>query len=106
VRMAYNDAPAQLGRQDTKDTITEAVKKAFSQKKDIWAYEREWRVLGSVGKNHIGNMQAVRRVFFGPRICPSHEQQIRTALDRIKIECQSIEVKDYRIIDPDPDSSS
>jgi hypothetical protein len=71
VRIAYNDKPAEVGLGDSKD-ITEAVKKAFSQKKLVWAYEREWRVLGRKGTNRISDKKAVHRVFLGPRISLEH----------------------------------
>jgi hypothetical protein len=96
VRMAYNDKPAEVGLRDSKD-ITEAVKKAFSQKKFNWAYEREWRVLGSKGRNCISDKKAVRRVYLGPRISSEHSLWVRTALDKANIKYRTIEVDGYAI---------
>ena len=96
-RMAYNDKPAEVGLADSKD-VTEAVKKAFSQKKFNWAYEREWRVLGSKGRNRISDKKAVHRVYLGPRISLEHSSWVRTALNQAGIEYRIIQVDGYSII--------
>jgi hypothetical protein len=96
VRIAYNDKPAEVGLGDSKD-ITEAVKKAFSQKKFNWAYEREWRVLGSKGRNRISYKKAVHRVYLGPRVSREHSSWVRTGLDKAGIEYRVIEVAGYSI---------
>jgi hypothetical protein len=95
-RVAYNDKPAEVGLGDSKDII-EAVKKALSQKKFNWSYEREWRVLGSKGRNRISDKNAVRRVYLSPRIDSDHSLWIRTGLDKAGIECRTIEVDGYSI---------
>jgi hypothetical protein len=98
VRMAYNEKPVEVGLGDSKDT-TGAVKKAFSQKKFNWAYEREWRVLGRQGKNLISDKKAVRRVYLGPRISPDHSSWVRTELNRASIKYRVIETNGYSISD-------
>jgi hypothetical protein len=96
VRMAYNERPSRIGLQDSKD-INEAVKKVFSQKKYNWAYEREWRVLGTKGPNRIKDKSATKRVFLGPRLHIEHSTHLRSALTKAGISIRQIEVGDYTL---------
>lgn len=96
VRMAYNDKPAEVGLGDS-ENITEAVKKAFSQKKYNWAYEREWRVLGNKGRNRITDKKAIRRVYLGPRLGHEHSIHIRTTLKKAGVGFRVIKVNGYSI---------
>jgi hypothetical protein len=96
VRIAYNEKPTKVGLNDSKD-ITEAVKKAFSQKKFNWGYEREWRVLGTKGRNRINDKTVVRRVFLGPQLDPDHSTYVRTALKNAGISFRKIEVEGYSL---------
>jgi hypothetical protein len=98
VRMAYNERPSEVGLRDSKD-IEEAVKKVFSQKKFNWAYEREWRVLGTKGQNRINDKSATCRVFLGPRLHEEHSSHLRTALTRAGITCRQLDVKGYALTD-------
>jgi hypothetical protein len=98
VRMAYNEKPTKVGLHDS-ENITEAVKKVFSQKKFSWAYEREWRVLGSKGRNRINDKQATRRVFLGPRAHTSHCTYLMAALSKTGIRIRGISVDGYSIVD-------
>ncbi len=98
VRMAYNEEPAKVGLGDS-GNINDAVKKALSQKKQNWAYEREWRVLGKIGKNYMRRKKVVRRVFLGPRITDEHSMLVRSILRTTDISIRVIKVDGYRIFD-------
>jgi hypothetical protein len=96
VRMAYNEKPSWVGVNDAKD-IDAAVKKVFSQKKFTWAYEREWRLLGTKERNFITDKKAVRCVYFGPRLSLEHNTPLLTALSKAGIKYKQIQVKGYSV---------
>ena len=68
----------------------------LSQKKSSWAYEREWRILGPVGKvNMTGPDSVVRRVYLGARIPPAHKQDILNAFAGGDVEVWSMTIDGY-----------
>jgi len=62
-----------------------AVKKVFSQKKFNWAYEREWRVLGRIGRVSMSTKRTIRRIYMGSRISDEHSMERRSALRGTRI---------------------
>jgi hypothetical protein len=67
----------------------------LSQKKHNWEYEREWRVLGPVGEVPISGVQAVKRIFLGSRVSPSHRKQILEKIQGTSIKAYMMEVDGY-----------
>lgn len=73
----------------------EAAISILSQKKYNWAYEREWRILGSVGHVKIQRFQAVKAIYFGSRADPQHRQEILTKIQDTKIRAYMMDVDGY-----------
>jgi hypothetical protein len=94
VRLAYVDEPPQLLASHTKETNDAAIR-VLSQKQYNWAYEREWRVLGSTGPMIYAPNQALRRIFFGSRIDPDHKNEIIAASRGTSIELYMMEISGY-----------
>ena len=66
VRLAYVDEPPLIYPSHANDADNAAFR-ILSQKKSNWAYEREWRVLGSIGRVDISSSQALKGIYFGSR---------------------------------------
>jgi hypothetical protein len=96
VRMAYNEEPSWVGVRDG-NNVDSAVKKVLSQKKYNWAYEREWRVLGSKGRVLIDHKKVISCVYLGPRIHENHSLLVRSSLTRAGIKFKMIKVHSYAI---------
>jgi hypothetical protein len=77
VRLGYGDAPPRIGIQEVVD-IKAAARRILSQKKNNWAYEREWRILGLLGKVPYSKKETVSKIYLGANILPSHKQRIVT----------------------------
>jgi hypothetical protein len=95
VRVSYDDKPMYISIADAKD-LTSAVKKVLSQKKFNWAYEREWRLLSTVGKILISDKKAIRRIYLGTRISEYHKFMLRNELAHLKISMYEMVVDGYR----------
>ncbi len=95
LRLNYVDKPPVLDVRDAANA-DDAAELILSQKKYNWAYEREWRILGPLGRVSFGYTQAVECIFFGSRVDPSHRDKI---LDKIKdtgIAAYLMSVDDYK----------
>jgi len=94
VRMGYDDLPPRISMQEV-DGRHAGARKIFSQKKYNWAYEREWRVLGSVGKVEIESTQVVRSIYLGSRIRYEHRSAILEALKNSAVAIYEMQIDGY-----------
>jgi DUF2971 family protein len=95
VRVAYTDAPPLISSKEASD-FESATRKIFEHKKVGWQYEREWRVLGPLGKVSLDKKAGcVRSVYLGTRIRPSHRQKIIDMLKPLKIPLYEMQVNRY-----------
>jgi len=94
VRLAYVDEPPMIFPSHAQNADNAAVR-ILSQKKYNWAYEREWRILATVGKVSLGRAKAVKRISFGSRIDPVHRDKILNAIRGTNIEAYSMEIDGY-----------
>jgi Protein of unknown function (DUF2971) len=94
VRLAYVDEPPLIYPSQVRNAGNAATR-ILSQKKYNWAYEREWRVLGSVGQVTIGRVQAVKAVYFGSRVDLHHRQQILAKIQGTGIKAYMMDVDGY-----------
>jgi hypothetical protein len=95
VRVGYDDKPAYVGVRDSKKDCDLAVRKVLSQKKFNWAYEREWRLLNSLGRIPIKNQKAIRRIYVGSRISEDHKLKLHNKLLGTRIKLYQMEVEGY-----------
>jgi hypothetical protein len=94
VRVGYDDKPAYVGVRDFKNQQL-AVKKVLSQKKFNWAYEREWRLLSSLGQISITSKKVIRRIYVGSRISEYHKFKLHNGLTGTLIKLYEMEVDGY-----------
>ena len=94
IRMGYDDVPPRISVRDMREG-EEAARKIFSQKKFNWAYEREWRVLGPVGKVQICEKDIVRSIYLGSRINYRNRQQIVRVFKKSDIRIYYMNVMGY-----------
>jgi hypothetical protein len=95
VRMAYDDLPPRITSKDSMYPEN-AARKIFSQKKFNWAYEREWRVLASVGAVPIAAKGVVRSIYIGSRVTDTHKEKIVGAFKRSDVRLYEMNVKKYK----------
>ena len=95
VRMGYDDSPPRVSGNDWR-ARDEGARKIFSQKKYNWAYEREWRVLGSIGKVTFNSKEVVRSVYLGSRIDPDSQNKILRALAGSEVDIYEMDIDGYR----------
>lgn len=93
VRMGYADQLPRISGNDVKDHLA-AARKIFSQKKYNWNYEREWRVLGSVGQMNLSS-KCIRGIYLGIRIKPSHKKTILKTFDGADVDIWEMSVDGY-----------
>lgn len=94
VRLAYGGGPPIIGKGET-TTPQGAAMKILSHKKDSWAYEREWLLLGPLGRVDLSGKDCVTEVYLGSRIEPHHRTQIRRKLANEKIKIWNMKVSGY-----------
>lgn len=95
-RVSYRDQPPTLGDHEAARRDA-AARKVLSQKKSDWSYEREWRVLASVGPVSLRDRhRSVRCVYMGTRIDPTSRQTILDALEPLAIPIWEMTVNGYR----------
>jgi hypothetical protein len=94
VRLAYVDEPPIIFPNQV-NNVSNAATHILSQKKYNWAYEREWRVLGSVGRVEIGRVQAVKAIYFGSRVNLKHRQRILARIQGTGIKAYMMDVDGY-----------
>src|SRR5262249_19745442 len=94
VHLGYGDMPPRIRARDAKE-MQEAARKMFSQKKFNWAYEREWRALGPIGKVKLNGQNVVRSIYLGSRISDAHKKHILRALRTSRVRIYEMNVKRY-----------
>jgi hypothetical protein len=94
VRLAYVDEPPVIFPSHARNTDNAAVR-ILSQKKYNWAYEREWRILASVGHVSLGNAKAIKAIRLGSRIASDHRKAILEAIRGTKIEVWAMTIDGY-----------
>jgi Protein of unknown function (DUF2971) len=94
IRMGYDDVPPRISARDMRE-MKETARRIFSQKKFNWTYEREWRILGPVGKIPICEKDVVRSLYLGSRISSAHRQQILRVFRKSDIRIYYMNVIGY-----------
>ncbi|MET3842250.1 DUF2971 domain-containing protein [Bradyrhizobium sp. OAE829] len=94
VRVGYGDSPPRVTTSDAEDRQT-AVRKLLAHKKYNWVYEREWRVLGPLGRAKI-TPDCIRRVYLGSRIPLQTKRAIRNACFDHMIDVYAVTVDGYQ----------
>jgi hypothetical protein len=94
IRLAYGNQPPPLGIHNTKVAHDAAVR-ILSHKKSNWHYEREWRVLGGIGRLNITSKACVRELYLGSRISSSHKDKLLAALAKTHIRIHEMRVSGY-----------
>jgi hypothetical protein len=94
IRLAYGDMPPRISTRDANDP-KKAAKRILSHKKDNWAYEREWRVLGDCGRVEYGNQNCVSRIYLGSRVTPEHRRTLVRELRDCDLKFFEMEVDGY-----------
>jgi hypothetical protein len=97
VRMAYGEESPPISAVQALDP-QRAARIIMSHKKLNWYYEREWRVLGSKGKNIIrfeplGRLIAA--VYLGSRIESLHEEEITRKIRPFRIRSYKMTISGY-----------
>lgn len=95
VKVAYGDRPPSIYLRHVKDVGGAAVG-ILSQKKENWAYEREWRLLGDVGRVSLGPRHAVKAVYFGSRVKRDHYDRLLQEIQGMGIKAFRMNVSGYR----------
>lgn len=94
-RVGYVNQPTRISA-DFDRSFNEAALRILSQKKSSWAYEREWRILGPVGRvNMTGLDSLVRGVYLGARIPLLHKQRILKAFAGSNVDVWSMTIDGY-----------
>src|SRR4051812_30264628 len=75
VRLAYGSHPPPLDGADVHNPRAAAMR-ILSHKKSSWNYEREWRLLGTVGEVKIAAKATVRELYLGSLISEEHKEKI------------------------------
>jgi hypothetical protein len=97
VRMGYDDVPPRVSGKDTRE-MQAAARKILSQKKYNWSYEREWRVLGPVGKVQINSPDVVRSIYLGSRIQEEHRTAVLKAFENSNADIYEMDVDGYNMV--------
>jgi hypothetical protein len=80
VRVAYGSKPPDISSKDAESPYKAAMK-VLSHTKASWIYEREWRLLGPVGRVDVSGKAVLREVRIGANIDTEHRHAL---LDELK----------------------
>jgi Protein of unknown function (DUF2971) len=94
VRLAYVDKPPLIYPGHARDSGN-AARRILSQKQYSWSYEREWRVLGTVGEVSYRPKKALREIFFGSRVNRNHRDLLLSTIRRKAVKAYLMEVDGY-----------
>jgi hypothetical protein len=94
VRLTYGLAPPIVGNAGVLDPDATA-RQILSHKKASWAYEREWRVLGPLGRIDILAKGCVRELYLGQRMPLADQCHIVKAVADLPIRIYVMEVERY-----------
>jgi hypothetical protein len=95
VRVAYLDKPPRVSSRHA-GNIDVAARNILSQKQYSWSYEREWRVLGTVGRVSYGRHEAIREIYFGSRISEAQRDLLLKSIVGMDIKVRAMELKGYK----------
>ncbi len=95
VRLSYTERPPFISTNHINDAKIAAIR-ILSQKKANWAYEREWRLLGPVGKVYVSRLQPVRKIYFGSRISLTRRNRILRKIQDTPITAYVMKVNGYK----------
>lgn len=94
-RVGYVNQPTRISASFDR-SFDEAALRILSQKKSSWAYEREWRILGPIGRvNMTGFASVVRAIYMGARIPLAHKQRILKAFAGSDVDVWSMTIDGY-----------
>lgn len=94
VRVAYDSDPPFINKNDALDAHAAAIK-ILSHKKANWIYEREWRLLASLGGVPIASDACVKHIRLGSRINADHRQRILKTFKKFPVKISEMAVSDY-----------
>ena len=94
VRLAYVDQPL-LVYPSVARNAKNAARSILSQKRYNWAYEREWRVLGHVGRVTLGDEVPIRSIMLGSRISTRHRRRVLDAAGDLRIPVDEMDIDGY-----------
>lgn len=94
-RVGYVNEPTRVSAA-YRNSFEEAAIRILSQKKSSWAYEREWRVLGPVGRVNIRGMQpVVRSLRLGSRMGVGIKDEILQAFKGTDVDVYEMIIDGY-----------
>jgi hypothetical protein len=94
VRMSYGGVPPPIGIHDIADGHDAAIR-ILSHKKASWGYEREWRVIGQLGRLDINAKGCVRELYLGSRMFDSHKSKVLSELASTSIRIFEMGISGY-----------
>jgi len=94
LRLSYGNEPPAITEADMRSVIDTA-RRVLSHKKSNWVYEREWRLLGPLGKIHIESKACARHVYLGSRIRDDYKSRIVSALKGKPVAVFDMKVSGY-----------
>ena len=95
-KISYGHTPPRVTSKECKSDIDYATRKILSHKKLSWSYEREWRLLGKIGRNQISHSRVVKKVYLGSKLPPKYKDKIVKLLDRHYVGVFDMKVSGYR----------
>jgi hypothetical protein len=97
VRVAYVEEIPRLSSSEAKN-IDGAIGIILSHKKMSWYYEREWRVLGNIGKKFItcdNKERLTTRIYLGSRFNEQFKDKLKTEAQHLDISVYQMTVSGY-----------
>jgi hypothetical protein len=97
VRVAYGDAVPLISSKEASD-VDAAARHILSHKKLNWQYEREWRVLGKVGRNDIRRRapHLITDIYLGSRINRDFQHEIVRQATDLDILAHQMTISGYK----------
>jgi hypothetical protein len=98
LRVAYVEELPRLGSSVAKDPEISA-RLVLSFKKMNWFYEREWRILGKIGKNEISKKEhpkLINKIYLGSKIEDSHRNRLVGEMRSLGVRTVMMEVEGYK----------
>jgi hypothetical protein len=90
LRVAYGSKPPDITDKDAESPYKAAIK-VLSHKKASWIYEREWRLLGPIGRVHVCGRAVLREVRIGANIDAGHRHTLLDELNGKPIRVYEME---------------
>jgi hypothetical protein len=90
VRMYYDDKVP--GVRQANDEPSHLAKMVLPYKNYKWIYEREWRMVASLGKAYYRNVACVTHVYLGSRIEHGKRQNVIRSMKHLKIKTDEMTI--------------